>query len=154
MGIFSKLFSAPDPTAGWPPPTGRPALDLEGGKVGPLHLGDAFEAARALGRPVKLYSIMRDPVLEYPGFELEFADGKLVCVKFDLDGSDRVEVGSHALTRSTTPLDAQVYFGDPTSDSSEGTLRWIDYERGGITLALEFDGGKLGCVQLYNEAFA
>ena len=64
-------------------------------------------------------------------------------------------VGTFELTADTTPVDVQVYLGDPSSDtSSNDGLRWIDYERGEATLALEFDEGKLAYVQLYAEGYA
>jgi hypothetical protein len=45
--------------------------------------------------------------------------------------------------------------GEPTSDSTGGGgLRWMDYERAGATLALEFDSGGLSCVQLYADGYA
>ena len=40
------------------------------------------------------------------------------------------------------------------SCAQTGDLRWIDYERGGATLALELTGGRLTCVQLYGEGYA
>ena len=114
-------------------------LDLDSASVGPLHLGDSIDKARSLGLPEDV---------------LEFQDGKLVCAKYDIDPGVAVEVGDFRLTSATTPLDAQVWFGDPSSDGSRGALRWIDYERGGATLALEFTNGKLTCVQLYAEGYA
>lgn len=94
-------------------------------------------------------------MLEYAGFELDFRDGRLACAKFDLDGPGSVSVGDIRLSRSTKPLDAQVWFGEPSSDSTgAGDLRWIDFERDGATLALEFDAKGLACVQLYAEGYA
>ena len=119
-----------------------------------MRLGDPWDAARALGRPQRVTGTVSE-VLEYPGFELEFTDGRLVCVKFDVDEGTSVNVGDIRLSRATKPLDVQVWFGDPTSDSgSGGDFRWIDFERDGATLALEFDAKGLTCVQLYAEGYA
>ena len=94
-------------------------------------------------------------MLEYASFELEFEDGRFVCVKFDIDGAASVNVGDIRLSRATKPLDAQVWFGEPSSDSCGGSdLRWIDFVRDGATLALEFDAKGLTCVQLYAEGYA
>lgn len=133
-----------------------PVLDFEHHKVGPLRLGDPPDGAQALGKPQRVHG---DPggnqLLEYPGFELEFAEGRLVCVKFDIVEGASAMVGDIRLTRATKPLDAQVWFGDPASDSQgPGGLRWIDFERDGATLALEFDSRGLSCVQLYAEGYA
>lgn len=146
-----------DPTSKWPAAGLIPTLNLERQGVGPLRLGDSFESAKAFGRPKRLRgpTSAGNQVLEYETFELEFQDGRLVCAKFDLDGRASVNVGDIRLSRSTKPLDAQVWFGEPTSDSSGGRdLRWIDFVRDGATLALEFDGEGLGCVQLYAEGYA
>lgn len=146
-----------DPTSDWPPPGQAPSLDLERQAVGPLPLGDAFEAAKAFGRPKR----WRGPagggsqVLEYASFELDFRDGRLACAKFDIDRGASAIVGDIRLSRATKPLDALVWFGDPSSDSTGGgDLRWIDFARDGATLALEFDGKGLVCVQLYTEGYA
>ena len=132
-------------------------LDLERQAVGPLRLGDTFDDAKVFGRPKRFHGSKRagDQTLEYASFGLEFKDGRLVCVKFDVDEGDAVNVGDIRLSRATKPLDALVWFGDPTSDSTGGgDLRWIDFEREGATLALEFDGTGLSCVQLYAEGYA
>ena len=152
--MFGK---AKDPTSDWPPAGEVPALDLERQSVGPLRLGDPFDAAKDLGRPVRRSGRPNagNQVLEYDGFEIEFQDGRLVCAKFDLDGDAGVLVGDIRLSRSTKPIDAQVWFGEPSSDSTGGGgLRWIDFVRGGATLALEFDARGLTCVQLYAEGYA
>jgi hypothetical protein len=122
-----------------------------------MRLGDPFDGAKAFGKPKR----MRGPasggnqVLEYAAFELDFRDGRLACAKFDLDGPESVNIGDIRLSRSTKPLDAQVWFGEPSSDSTGGgDLRWIDFERDGATLALEFDAKGLRCVQLYAEGYA
>ncbi len=146
-----------NPASDWPPAGPAPALDLGRKAVGPLRLGDPFESARALGRPVRVRGPASggDQVLEYAGFELDFRDGRLACAKFDLDGPGSVSVGDIRLSRATKPLDAQVWFGEPSSDSTgAGDLRWIDFERDGATLALEFDAKGLACVQLYAEGYA
>ena len=66
-------------------------------------------------------------VLEYATFELEFQDGRLVCAKFGLDGPASVNVGGIRLSRSTKPIDARAWFGEPSSDSTGGgDLRWIE----------------------------
>jgi len=144
-----------DPTADWPPAGAAPALDLERLAVGPLRLGDPFEKARALGRPTSLSGGDGNELLEYDGFEIEFQGGRLACVKFDIDGPRSATVGDFRLSRATKPLDAHVWFGDPTSDSTGGAgLRWIDFERGEATLALEFDAKGLSCVQLYAAGYA
>ena len=49
---------------------------------------------------------------------------------------------------------AQFRLGERTSDSAGDGLRWLDYERDGATLALEFDDDGLTCVQLYAEGYA
>ena len=146
-----------DPTSGWPAAGQTPTLDLERQAVGPLRLGDSFDGAKALGRPNRLRGSVAggNPLLEYASFELEFQGGRLVCAKFDLDGSASVNVGDIRLSRSTKPIDAQVWFGEPSSDTTDGgDLRWIDFERDGATLALEFDAKGLNCVQLYAEGYA
>ena len=119
-----------------------------------MRLGDAFDGARVFGRPRRIGGSVSE-VLEYPGFELEFKDGRLVCVKFDVDDAASVNVGDIRLSRATKPLDVQVWFGDPSSDSGGGAdFRWIDFERGTATLALEFDARGLTCVQLYAQGYA
>jgi hypothetical protein len=157
MGLLSKLLGTQDPTATWPAAGPPPALGLEGGQVGPLKLGDPLEAAKPLGRPGRITKMLANTLLlEYDAYDLEFKDARLVCTKFDLDDrGDRVTVAGFALSGATTPLDIKSWFGDPTSDSTgAGNLRWIDYERDGCTLALEFEDGKLRCVQLYAEGYA
>src|SRR6185436_13241199 len=128
-------------------------LDLERQSLGPIRLGDDVAAAKSLGSPQRTLGKPDegDCTLEFPGFDLEFIDGRLACVKFVLGRNSVVEcAGGIQLKRATRPLDVQVWFGDPASDSNDGnTLRWIDFERDGATLALEFDVGGLSCVQLY-----
>lgn len=133
-----------------------PILDLERQSVGSVRLGDAVEAAGCLGPPQRIRgSAGRNQTLEYAAFELEFQDNRLVCVKFDLDEGSSVHVGDIRLSRAVKPLDVQVWFGEPSSDSTGGGgLRWIDFERNGATLALEFDREGLSCVQLYAEGYA
>ena len=146
-----------DPTSGWPAAGQAPTLDLERQAVGPLRLGDSFDGAKTLGRPKRLRGSGNGgkQVLEYASFELEFQAGRLVCAKFDIDGAASVNVGDIRLSRSTKPLDAQVWFGEPSSDSAGGgNLRWIDFVRDGATIALEFDAKGLTCVQLYAEGYA
>jgi hypothetical protein len=152
------MFGKPkDPTASWPETGQAAVLDLGRQAVGPLRLGDSFEGARAFGRPRRL----RGPasagtqVLEYDGFELEFREGRLVCAKFEFDGSAGMNIGDIRLSRAVKPLDALVWFGEPSSDSTGGgDLRWIDFARDGATLALEFDAKGLACVQLYADGYA
>ena len=146
-----------DPTSSWPAAGEAPALDLDRNAVGPLRLGDSFDGAKALGRPARFRSSVAggNLLLEYATFELEFHEGRLVCVKFDIDGAASVNVGDFRLSRATKPMDAQVWFGEPSSDSTGGGgLRWIDFARGGATLALEFDAKGLDCVQLYADGYA
>jgi hypothetical protein len=146
-----------DPTADWPTAGQAPQLDLERLAVGPLRLGDPLSGARPFGRPQRLRGRANggNQVLEYGRFELEFEDGRFVCVKFDIDDTASVNVGDIRLSRATRPLDAQVWFGEPASDSGGGCdLRWIDFLREGATLALEFDARGLTCVQLYAEGYA
>jgi len=147
-----------DPTSNWPAAGQPPTLDLERQAVGPLRLGDAFDKAQVFGRPKRFGGSVKggNQLLEYATFELEFHDDRLVCAKFDIDGAAGVNfVGDIRLSRSTKPLDAQVWFGEPASDSTGGRdLRWIDFERDGATLALEFDSKGLTCVQLYAEGYA
>ena len=147
-----------DPTLDWPAAGQVPTLSLERKAVGTLRLGDSFDSAKTLGRPKRLRGPASggNQVLEYASFELEFQDGQFVCAKFDLDGSASVSVGDIRLSRSTKPLDAQVWLGEPASDSTQGSggLRWIDFMREGATLALEFDAKGLTCVQLYAEGYA
>jgi hypothetical protein len=155
--LVLKVPKDKDPTADWPPAGQIPKLDLERQAVGPLRLGDAFDGAKSLGRPKRLYGPANggNQVLEYASFELEFQDDRLVCAKFDLDGRASVNVGDFRLSRATKPMDAQVWFGEPSSDSTGGgDLRWIDFVRDGATLALEFDAEGLSCVQLYAEGYA
>jgi hypothetical protein len=118
-----------------------PLLDIDRQTFGPLRLGDPAERANGFSQP---------------GVEVEVIDGKVACFKFDVDAKSCVNVaGDIRLTRATKPLDAQVWFGEPASDSTGGgNLRWMDFERGSATLALEFDGGQLSCVQLYAEGYA
>lgn len=147
----------PDPDLDGPGAGRTPALDLERKAIGPLRLGDPMDGAKVLGRPKRLHGPAKggSQVFEYAGFALEFQDGRLVCAKYDLDGPASVNVGDIRLSRSTKPLDAQVWFGEPSSDSTDGgNLRWIDFELGGATLALEFDRNGLSCVQLYAEGYA
>jgi len=123
--------------------------------VGPLRLGDPPEAAAGLGKPARIHGSGGNQVLEFDEFQLEFSEGRLACAKFDIDDDSSVNVGDYRLTRATKPLDVQVWFGDPASDSKGGgNLRWIDFEREGATLALEFDAKGLSCVQLYAEGYA
>lgn len=146
-----------DPTEGWPRAGAPPSIDLERRQVGPLRLGDPLEGAKSLGRPDRVRGPANggNRVLEYAAFELDFRDGRLACVKFDLDGPASVSVGGLRLSRATKPLEARAWFGEPASDTTDGgALRWIDFERAGATLALEFDAGGLACVQLYAEGFA
>ena len=132
-----------------------PALDLERGAIGTLRLGDPIAEARFLGPAKRTHGSAGDQVLEYDAFGLEFQGGHLVCVKFELDQGDSVPVGAHQLMRATTPLEVRAWFGEPSSDSTGGAgFRWIDYEHGAATLALEFDANGLGCVQLYAEGYA
>ena len=119
-----------------------------------MPLGASLDQARSFGRPKRVVGTAAGRTLEYERFDLEFSDDRLACAKFDLDEGDSVTVGDIRLTPATKPLDIQVWFGDPSSDSSEGELRWIDYEREGATLALEFTDGRLTCVQLYAEGYA
>ena len=131
------------------------ALDLERHSIGPVRLGDSLEAAGALGKPTRTSGTGGNRILQYDGFELEFLDDRLVCVKFDVDEGDRVPIGDYHLSRATKPLDVLVWFGEPSSDSTGGgNLRWIDYERDTATLALEFNSKGLSCVQLYAEGYA
>jgi hypothetical protein len=146
-----------DPTSDWPAAGQAPVLDLERPAVGPLRLGDSFDGAKAFGRPKRLHGSAKggNLVLEYPSFELEFQDHRLICVKFDIDGPASVNVGDIRLSRLTKPLDVQTWFGEPSSDSrGGGDLRWIDFLRDGATLALEFDAKGLHCVQLYADGYA
>ena len=147
-----------DPTAGWPANGAAPTLDLGSQSVGPLALGDRFEGAEAFGRPRRVAGSVDSGkfIFEYPTFELEFMRGVLVCVKFDIDeGVSAPHAGDIRLSHATRPIDAQVWFGEPASDSTGGGgLRWIDFERDGATLALEFTDDALTCVQLYAEGYA
>ena len=151
MGFFSK-----DPTADWPPTAAKPSIDFENHAVGPIRLGDPVEKARALGRPLGSRRWGQGGTLiEYQEFDLEFdKSGALVCAKFDILDDERVTVAGFALSSRTKPLDVRAWIGDPTSDSEEGKLRWLDFERGDATLALEYQDGKLGCVQLYAKGYA
>ena len=151
MGLFGKKN---DPTADWPHVDAVPAIDLDALAFGPVKLGDPLEKARPLGRPRHVMGKPGREKLSYPTFQLEFIDGKLACVSFDLDEVDEVEVGDVHLKRATSPLDAQVWFGDPESDSEGDGLRWLDFRRGEATLALEFDERGLGCLQLYTPDYA
>ena len=154
MGLLSGLFGK-DPTSDWPAPAAQPAIDLERHAIGPLKLGDPVESARPLGRPQKRRNSGPGCVLlEYGTYNLEFRDGRLACVHFDVEGAGKVVVGGFTLSGASTPLDAKAWFGEPTSDSQDSGLRWLDYERGEATLALEFDAGKLDCVQLYARGWA
>jgi len=132
-----------------------PALDFERLAAGPIRLGDSPEAAAPLGKPGKVRGKKGDETHEYEGFELQFQGGRLVCIKFDVDERTRVPIGDWHFARTTKPMDVHVWFGEPASDSTGGgDLRWIDYEREGATLALEFDAKGLSCVQLYAAGFA
>jgi len=149
--VFSKRE---DPTAGWPPALAAPPLDLERLAIGPVTLGDPFEKARALGKPTKVSGKAPKIALDYETFRLEFDERGLICVSFEVDGAMRVAVGEYELTRNTKPMDAQIWFGDPVSDSEGDGLRWLDFQRGTATFALEFDEEGLDCVQLYAEGYA
>ena len=141
----------------WPATGLPPTLDLEQQSVGPLRLGGGVDGAKSLGQPKRLHGSVNEgnAVLEYSSFELEFHGGGLVCVKFDIDGPASVNVGDICLSRLSKPLDAQAWFGEPSSDSTGGNgFRWIDFVRGGATLALEFDAKGLTCVQLYADGYA
>lgn len=148
------FFSREDPTAGWPPAQAAPGLDLEGHAIGALRLGDPMEKARSLGKPKKVSGKAPKLGLHYETFLLEFDDRGLICVSFEVDEGSRVAVGAYELTRATQPIDAQVWFGDPASDSAGDGLRWLDFQRGTATFALEFDEEGLDCVQLYAEGYA
>jgi hypothetical protein len=157
MGFLSKLLGGDDdPTADWPPATGKPAIDFENHAVGPIRLGEPVEKARPLGRPLGGRRFgPGGTLLEYEEFDLEFdKSGALVCAKFDILDKERVTVAGFALSAKTTPLDVKSWIGEPTSDSEEVKLRWLDFERGDATLALEYRDGKLGCVQLYAKGYA
>ena len=147
-----------DPTAHWPTTGAAPELDLERHTVGPLALGDRFEEAEKLGRPKRVRGSVDAGrfTLEYASFELEFDRSGLVCVKFDIDeGAIAPCTRDIRLSHATRPVDAQVWFGEPTSDSTvPGGRRFIDFEQGGATLALEFTDDALTCVQLYAEGYA
>jgi hypothetical protein len=121
-----------------------------------MRLGDSLDGAGAFGTPKKASGKGGDRVLDFGDFELDFRDGKLACAKVDMvDAKSAVNVGDVRLTRAVKPLDVQVWFGEPTSDSSgPDGLRWVDFEREGATLALEFDSEGLSCVQLYAEGWA
>lgn len=131
-------------------------LDFDRKTVGPLQLGDPAEAAGALGEPKRSSGKGGNRRLDYGAFELDFIDGKLACAKVDMvDAQSAVNVGDVRLTRAVKPLDVQVWFGEPASDSAgPDGLRWIDFERDGATLALEFDAQGLSCVQLYADGYA
>ena len=117
-------------------------IDFDKQTVGPLKLGGPVDEATRQS-------------LEKDGCELEVDDGRLVCAKVDMDERMAVNVGDFRLTGATKPLDVLVWFGDPASDSNDGKKwRWIDFERGGATLALEFTDNRLSCVQLYGEGYA
>jgi hypothetical protein len=148
------FFSREDPTADWPPARAVPALDLERCALGEVRLGDPIEKARSLGKPRKVSGKLPKLALAYDTFELEFDETGLVCVSFDVDALSRIAVDRYELTRATQPIDAQVWFGDPASDSEADGLRWLDFPRGTATLALEFDEEGLDCVQLYAEGYA
>ena len=154
MGLLSKLFGKDDPTADWPAATGKPALDPEHHAVGPLLIGDPIEKTRALGRPERVTQGAGGTRLEYADFDLEFSQGRLACATFKLDPGKSVAVAGFTLTPTSTPLDVQAWLGEPSSDGREGKLRWLDFERGDSTLALEYTDGKLSCVQLYGKDFA
>ena len=144
-----------DPTSDWPAACATPRLDPERHALGELRLGDAFDAARALVRPEHLRSSTeRRHILEYAAFELEFHDGRLVCIKFDV-ADEPVAVGDVLLGRSMTPDHVRFRLGEATEDSDgPDGLHWLDYDHGGATLALEFDADGLTCVQLYAEGYA
>ena len=111
-------------------------IDLDRLTVGALRLGDPPPGARSPD-----------------GYEFE--GGRLVCWSLDMDESAGVRVAGRMFTRATTPQDVRAWLGEPSSDSTGGGgLRWMDYERAGATLALEFDSGGLSCVQLYAEGYA
>ena len=148
------FFSREDPTAGWPAAVAVPPLDLDRLAIGTLRLGHPFENARALGKPKKVLGKLPKVTLRYDTFELQFDDSGLICVSFEVDGPARVAIGQYELTRKTQPMDAHIWFGEPASDSEGDGLRWLDFERGTATLALEFDEEGLDCVQLYAEGFA
>jgi hypothetical protein len=134
----------------------NPLLDLERQSFGPLRLNASLEDASVFGPPKRKRGSAGNQVLEYAGgYQLEFQGGRLICVKFDIDeGVTADVVGDIRLSRATKPLDVQVWFGEPASDSTSGDLRWIDFERDTATLALEFDANGLSCVQLYGEGYA
>ena len=146
-----------DPTADWPDVAAgyRPPLDLSQQSVGPLRLGDPLDDAKKVGRPKELRrSPGKNQILEYGAFQLEFGDGRLICAAFDVDEGTQVSADGALLSRSTTPEGALFRLGAPSSDSAADGLRWLDYERDGATLALEFDEQGLTCVQLYAEGYA
>ena len=154
--IAMKLFGkANDPTVDWPPAGAPPVLHLDPPGAGAVPLGGTLDEARSFGRPARVGGTAAGRTLQYESFFLEFTDDRLVCAQFDLEeAGDSVTVEDYRLTPATKPFDVQVWFGDPSSDSSDGNLRWIDYERAGGTLALEFTGNRLTCVQLYAEGYA
>ena len=133
-----------------------PPLDLQRQSFGPIRLNAPLDEASVFGPPKRKHASAGNEVLEYAaGYQLEFQDGRLVCVRFDIDeGVSAIVAGDIRLSRATKPLDVQVWFGKPASDSSAGGLRWIDFERDGATLALEFGVMGLTCVQLYAEGYA
>ena len=148
------FFKREDPTADWPAAQEAPALDLERCALGEVRLGDPFEKARSLGKPRKVSGKAPKLAFEYETFQLEFGETGLACVSFNVDAPSRVAVGRYELTRLTQPIDAQVWFGNPMSDSEADGLRWLDFRCGSATLALEFDEEGLDCVQLYAEGYA
>ena len=146
-----------DPTSGWPEVVRgyQPALDLALKSVGPLRLGDPLDDAQKIGRPKELRrSPGKNQILEYGAFQLEFGDGRLICAAFDVDEGTQISADGAILSRTTTPTDAQFRLGTPTANSTGDGLQWLDYERDGATLALEFDENGLTCVQLYGEGYA
>jgi hypothetical protein len=154
--LLGRLFGRADPTADWPPFAGAvPKFDLERLALGPVRLGDPFEAARALGKPQAFDGDLAKgkAFLEYGLFDLDFRDGKLMCVGFDVLAAE-APVGGLRLSGSTTPETVRGWFGEPKTDGVDGGFRWIEYQRGGATLEFEFGSdGRLGYVQVYLDGY-
>ena len=157
-----------DPTSDWPPPgvscprlvVERHALELSGQQIA---IGDRVEKARFLGRPDERFFSGDSARIGYPnwGLTLEFEEGGLVRVTFDLDrppanqpdnpfASTQVKgPDGLALTQETTARDVRERFGEPTStEESDGET--LLYERDGLVSAFSVgDEGRLFAWDVY-----
>jgi hypothetical protein len=149
-GFLAKLFGG-DPTADWPPYSGRtPSFDAERGVFGPVRFGDPLEKCRALGKPTRTkgkpesaLKLCYDP----GGYEVVIEEGRFVGIYFDtsLDPDRRdsvaavVSVGGMPVSGRTTPEEVRAWFGEPASQDDDPEYFELQYERGKVVMVFDFE---------------